>query len=43
VVPVFLGGGVRLLDDLGPAQVELEPTEASASPRVTHLSYRVAG
>jgi dihydrofolate reductase len=38
VVPVLLGGGVRLFDD---AQGKLELTRVVGSPAVTHLSYRV--
>jgi dihydrofolate reductase len=40
VVPVFLGSGVRLFDDLG-GQPDLELTRVIDSPEVTHLSYRV--
>jgi dihydrofolate reductase len=42
VTPVLLGGGVRLLENLGspPPRFELERTVAS--PAVTHLRYRVA-
>jgi dihydrofolate reductase len=40
VVPVFLGDGVRLLDDLD-AQQNLELTRVVDSPAVTHLRYRV--
>lgn len=43
VVPVLLGGGTRLLDNLGPEQVELELVESIESPVVTHLRYRVRG
>lgn len=39
VVPVFLGDGTRLLDDLPPAG--LEPIEVVGSPRVTHVRYRL--
>jgi hypothetical protein len=39
LVPVVLGAGERLFDDLD--GVKLEPTEAIASPAVTHLRYRV--
>ena len=42
VVPVLLGGGVRLLDNLDPARVTLEPTRVTESPAVTHLKYRAA-
>ncbi|HZO59297.1 MAG TPA: dihydrofolate reductase family protein [Solirubrobacterales bacterium] len=40
VVPVLLGGGVRLLDNLGP-DVRLESTRVIESPAATHLRYRV--
>ena len=40
LVPVVLGRGIRLFDHLtGP--IELVVTEASGSPHVTHLTYRV--
>jgi dihydrofolate reductase len=39
LVPVFLHDGVRLLDHLGNAQVELD--RVIESPAVTHLRYRV--
>ena len=41
VAPVFLGGGVRLFDRLGPDPIELEATMVIESPTVTHLRYRV--
>ena len=40
VVPILLGGGARLLEDLG--GVELEQVRAVEAPGVTHLKYRVA-
>jgi dihydrofolate reductase len=40
VVPVILGGGARLLDNVG-AQVKLEQVRAIESAGVTHLKYRV--
>jgi dihydrofolate reductase len=40
VVPILLGGGIRLFGDNGPG-VELEKTRVIDSPRVTHLKYRV--
>jgi dihydrofolate reductase len=40
VVPIFLGGGVRLFNDLD-AQQKLERTSLVDSPAVTHLAYRV--
>ncbi len=42
LVPILLGGGVRLLDDLGPEPIRLEKTRVIDSPAVTHLRYRVA-
>jgi dihydrofolate reductase len=41
LVPVLLGGGVRLLDHLGPGPIELEAFRVVDAPGVTHLSYRV--
>jgi dihydrofolate reductase len=40
IVPVVLGGGERLLDDVG--DPTLEPVEVVGSPAVTHVKYRVA-
>jgi dihydrofolate reductase len=39
VVPIVLGGGERLLENVG--DPELEPVEAIGSPAVTHVRYRV--
>ena len=39
VAPVILGGGERLLENVG--DPELEPVEVVASPAVTHVKYRV--
>ncbi len=41
VVPLLLGGGVRLFEGLGPDRVELEVARVIESPAVTHLRYRV--
>jgi dihydrofolate reductase len=41
VVPVFLGDGVRLFDDLGAQPNRLELTRVVDSPAATHLRYRV--
>jgi dihydrofolate reductase len=41
LVPLFLGGGVRLFDGLGPEPVELETMRVIESDAVTHLMYRV--
>jgi dihydrofolate reductase len=40
VVPVLLGPGRKLLDNLGP-DIDLKPIEVIDSPNVTHLRYRV--
>jgi dihydrofolate reductase len=40
VVPVILGSGERLLEDVG--DPVLEPIKVVASPTVTHIKYRVA-
>lgn len=40
VVPVLLGGGVRLFDGLAPGTVELEQVRGIASADVTHLKLR---
>jgi dihydrofolate reductase len=42
VVPVILGGGARLFDNLGDADVELEQVSAVEAPGVTHIKYRQA-
>jgi dihydrofolate reductase len=42
LVPVLLGGGARLFDDLGTADLGLECVRAIATPGVTHLTYRAA-
>jgi dihydrofolate reductase len=41
IVPVLLGGGARLFDNLGGAGVELEQVRAVEAPGVTHVKYRV--
>jgi dihydrofolate reductase len=41
LVPILLGGGVRLFDQLGDARIELETTRVVESPQVTHLRFRV--
>jgi dihydrofolate reductase len=39
VVPVLLGAGERLLEDVG--DLVLEPVKVVASPDVTHIKYRI--
>jgi dihydrofolate reductase len=41
LVPVLLGGGVRLFDHLGPAPIELESKGVTEGSGVTHLTFRV--
>ena len=39
IAPVLLGGGERLLENVG--NPKFEPVEAIHSPAVTHVRYRV--
>lgn len=41
VVPVLLGRGERLFDNLGDAEPQLEQVRAVDAPGVTHLKYRL--
>ena len=41
VVPLLLGGGARLFDNLRGADVRLEQLRAVEAPGVAHLKYRV--
>jgi dihydrofolate reductase len=41
IAPVLLGGGARLFDDLGGAEIALEQVRAVEAPGVTHVKYRV--
>ena len=40
IVPVLLGGGERLFENVG-AELQLEQTRVVHTPEVTHVSYRV--
>jgi dihydrofolate reductase len=42
LVPVFLGGGTRLFDNLDGAEASLEQVEAIEAPAVTHIRYRLS-
>jgi dihydrofolate reductase len=42
VVPVLLGGGAQLFDNLGEAKPRLEQIQAVEAPGVTHIRYAVA-
>jgi dihydrofolate reductase len=41
LIPVILGGGVRLFAGLGPQRIHLEKIRTIDTPRATHLQYRV--
>src|SRR5580765_963129 len=41
IAPVFLGGGVRLFDNLGADLPKVEATRVIESPQATHVTYRV--
>ncbi len=41
LVPVLLGGGVRLFEHLGAGPIELEKTRVIEAPEITHLTFRV--
>jgi dihydrofolate reductase len=41
LAPVLFGEGIRLFDKMGSEHIELESTRVVASPRVTHLRFRV--
>jgi dihydrofolate reductase len=41
VVPILLGDGARLLDNVAGSGIRLEPVRAVGAPGVTHLKYRV--
>jgi dihydrofolate reductase len=42
VVPILVGGGARLLDNLNGATLNLEPARTIEGSGVTHLKYRTA-
>src|SRR5215203_4588885 len=41
LVPVLLGGGVRLFEHLGTTPIDLESTRVIEAPGVTHLTFRI--
>jgi dihydrofolate reductase len=43
LIPVLLGDGARLFDQMGPNFVELECTRVIEAPGATHLTFRLSG
>jgi dihydrofolate reductase len=41
LIPVLLGGGVRLFDDLDPEGIELRRTSSIETPSATHFRFQV--
>lgn len=41
LIPVLLGSGVRLFEDLGPRRIELRRTSSLETPRATHFRFEV--
>jgi dihydrofolate reductase len=41
VVPVLMGAGVRLFDDIGDTPIDLERDRVVVTPEATHVRYRV--
>ncbi|MFN2525141.1 MAG: dihydrofolate reductase family protein, partial [Actinomycetota bacterium] len=41
LIPVLLGDGIRLFEDLGPKQIELRTTRCIETPRAIHLRFDV--
>lgn len=41
IVPVLLGGGRQLFEDVDPAHIRLEQLRAAEGQNVTHIKYRV--
>ncbi|TMB68215.1 MAG: dihydrofolate reductase [Chloroflexi bacterium] len=42
IVPILLGGGERLLENIGGSGPKIEPVRAIEGPGVVHLKYRIA-
>ena len=42
IVPVLIGAGTRLFEDIGAGPIEMEVTRAVQSPHVAHLAFRIA-
>ncbi|MBA3489416.1 MAG: dihydrofolate reductase family protein, partial [Longispora sp.] len=41
LVPILLGGGIRLFENISVSSVELEKTRAIDSTGATHFSFRI--
>jgi dihydrofolate reductase len=41
LIPVLLGDGIRLFEDLGPERIELRRTSSIETPGATHFRFEV--
>ena len=41
IVPVLLGEGIRLFENIGAERIELEKISVIEAPGITHLQFRV--
>jgi len=41
LIPVLLGNGVRLFEDLGPERIELRRISSIETPSATHFRFEV--
>jgi dihydrofolate reductase len=41
LIPMLLGDGIRLFEDLGPERIELRRTSSIETPSATHFRFEV--
>jgi dihydrofolate reductase len=41
LIPILLGGGIRLFEDLDPVGIELKRTSSIETPGATHFRFEV--
>jgi hypothetical protein len=41
LIPLLLGDGIRLFEDLGDERIELKRTSSIETPRATHFRFEV--
>jgi dihydrofolate reductase len=41
LIPILLGDGIRLFEDLGPERIELRRTSSIETPSATHFRFEV--